>query len=224
MKADVTRRPRGRPRHDDQLTPAEWRVVEALRHGMSTKEIAQRRGISVDAVKFHIANACGKLGLRGVTALRRWDGIARSSALHGRKTPMIDEQLRLGAVGQISRSVSDIDAAMAFYGELLGLPLIFAPAPGMAFFDCGGMRLYLQQGDVRSESILYFTVADIHAAHAQLAARGAEFPSVPHMLHRDEKGTELWMAFLKDNDAHLVPHPHARLIALMSEVKADNRA
>ncbi|MGE3697155.1 MAG: LuxR C-terminal-related transcriptional regulator, partial [Dehalococcoidia bacterium] len=47
---------RGRPRHPDVLTPAEWRVVNAVRHGMSNRVIAERRGISLDAVKFHVAN------------------------------------------------------------------------------------------------------------------------------------------------------------------------
>lgn len=215
----MTRQARGRPRHDDLLTPAEWRVVEALRHGMSTREVARRRGISLDAVKFHVANACGKLGLNGVRDLRRWDGIARSSALHGR-VPMIDGTPALGTVGQVSRSVSDIDAAIAWYRDVLGLRLLFAPAPGMAFFDCGGMRLYLQQGEPRSESILYFNVDDIMGMHAQLLARGAVCASVPHMLHRDEAGTELWMAFYQDNDAPLVAHPHGRLIALMANVPA----
>ncbi len=40
------------------------------------------------------------------------------------------------------------------------------------------------------------------------------------MLHRDEAGGELWMAFYQDNDAALVPHPHGRLVALMAQVKA----
>jgi len=51
---------RGRPPHADLLTPAEWRVVEAVRHGLSNPEIAARRGISLDAVKFHVANVLQK--------------------------------------------------------------------------------------------------------------------------------------------------------------------
>lgn len=221
MTTKTESRPRGRPRHDDLLTPAEWRVVEALRHGMSTREIAQRREISVDAVKFHIANACGKLGLEGIAALRRWDGITRASPLHGRKKAMAEDTPTLQSVGQISRSVSDIDAAIAWYRDVLGLTLLFAPAPGMAFFDLGeGMRLYLQQSEARAESILYFNVTDIMGMHERLILRGAVCTAVPHMLHRDENGTELWMAFYQDNDAPLVAHPHARLVALMAEVKA----
>ncbi|MBO9671727.1 MAG: hypothetical protein J7485_14560 [Sphingobium sp.] len=214
-------RQRGRPRHEDLLTPAEWRVVEALRHGMSTREIAERREISIDAVKFHIANACGKIGLKGVAQLKRWDGITRASPLHGRKTAMLDEALKLQSVGQISRSVSDIDAAIAWYRDVLGLTLLFAPAPGMAFFDLGdGVRLYLQQSEARAESILYFNVADIMGMHEQLTSRGAVCQSVPHMLHRDESGTELWMAFYQDNDAPRIAHPHGRLVAIMANVRA----
>ncbi|HEV8696015.1 MAG TPA: helix-turn-helix transcriptional regulator [Lysobacter sp.] len=56
-------KPRGRPRYDDLLTPAEWRVVEAVRHGMTNPEIARRQEVSVDAVKYHVANALQKLGL-----------------------------------------------------------------------------------------------------------------------------------------------------------------
>lgn len=65
-------RKRGRPPHADVLTPAEWRVVHAVQHGLSNQAIARRRGISVDAVKDHIANALGKLGLRNRAALRAW--------------------------------------------------------------------------------------------------------------------------------------------------------
>ena len=72
-----TRRPRGRPRHDDVLTPAEWRIVHAVRHGLSNPQIAKRRGISVDAVKFHVANAIAKLGL---STAGRCDVARRSTA------------------------------------------------------------------------------------------------------------------------------------------------
>jgi DNA-binding NarL/FixJ family response regulator len=52
-------RPRGRPPHAD----VEWRVTEAVRHGLRNREIATRQGVSVDAVKFHVANVLQKLGL-----------------------------------------------------------------------------------------------------------------------------------------------------------------
>lgn len=162
---------RGRPPHDDVLTPAEWRVVEAVRHGLSNPAIAARQGVSLDAVKFHVANALAKLGLEDRKALRLWDGVARGSALHGRERDMTGD-VTLGALGQVSRKVRDIAAARSWYGEVLGLTHLYSFGD-LAFFDMGGTRLFLSQAeDVGEESILYFKVADIHATQAALAVRG----------------------------------------------------
>ena len=70
-KTDASRRRRpGRPKHDDVLTPAEWRTVHAVTHGLSGREIAARRAISIDAVKYHVANALAKLNLGNRKQLR----------------------------------------------------------------------------------------------------------------------------------------------------------
>ena len=202
---------RGRPAHDDQLTPAEWRVVEAVRHGMSNREIAERRRISLDAVKFHVANALQKLGLKNRAALKRWNGVAKSSALFSKEVAMT-EALQMGPVGQIARRVKDIAAARQWYGEVLGLKHLYSFGD-LAFFDCGGTRLFLSQSPDKeqSESILYFRVPDIRAAHTALAAKGIEFLQAPHMIHRHEDGTEEWMAFFQDNDG--------RPLAIMAQAK-----
>ena len=190
---------RGRPPWADVLTPAEWRVVEAVRHGMTNPAIAGRQGVSVDAVKFHVANALGKLGFAGRDELRRWTGVRADSALKDKERDMT-QPLQLGPIGQIGRGVRDVAAAEAWYRDVLGLPHLFTFGD-LAFFDCGGVRLLLDQtGPQASVSILYFQVSDIHAAHAALSARGAEFVSAPHMIHRHPDGTEEWMAFFNDNE------------------------
>jgi DNA-binding CsgD family transcriptional regulator/catechol 2,3-dioxygenase-like lactoylglutathione lyase family enzyme len=204
---------RGRPRHDDVLTPAEWRVVEAVRHGMSNPLIAQRQGVSVDAVKFHLSNAMAKLGMTSRRQLRRWTGVNRSSALNpsSEKEALVPTELQLGTIGQIARSVSDIAAAQKWYGEVLGLPHLYTFGT-LAFFDCGGVRLFLEEGSGHpAQSILYFRVDDIHAAHRALTARGVEFVSAPHMIHRHEDGTEEWMAFFSDNEG--------RPLAIMAQAR-----
>ncbi len=203
-------RPRGRPPHDDVLTPGEWRVVEAVRHGMSNRRIARRMGVSLDAVKYHVANALQKLGLTRRADLVSWDGVRADSALH-RKPPAMNKPLALGAIGQIARGVTDIEAARRWYGETLGLPHLYSFG-NLAFFDCGGVRLFLSEGDGGpSASILYFQVDDIRAAHADLSGRGIAFEGAPHMIHRHEDGTEEWMAFFKDNEG--------RLLAIMAQAK-----
>ncbi len=207
----TTSRDRGRPPHDDVLTPAEWRVVEKVRHGMTNPEIAQRSGVSIDAVKFHVANALQKLGFSSRTELRRWRGVRRDSHLHAKDRP-VTADLKLGPIGQIARSVKDISAARAWYGETLGLTHLYSFG-NLAFFDCGGVRLLLSEGDGGpAESILYFRVEDVRTAHEALARRGVEFTHAPHMIHKHDDGTEEWMAFFKDNDD--------RPLAIMAQVRA----
>ena len=197
---------RGRPPHDDLLTPMEWTTVEWVRHGLTNRQIAERRGVSAEAVKFHVANVLGKLGLASRAQLRRWDGVRRDSALKKGDGTMPDT-ISLGAIGQVSRGVADIAASVAFYRDALGLPHLFTFGE-LAFFDCGGTRLYLQQGETKPESILYFRVADIHTVAKALGEKEVEFVSAPHMVHRHEDGTEEWMAFFND--------PEGRPLALMA--------
>jgi len=196
MKAE-RRNGRGRPRHADVLTPAEWRVLEAVRHGMSNPEIAARQGVSPDAVKFHVANILQKLGCASRRELRRWQGVRMDSNL--RADPEAAPELR--RVGQVARTVADVAAARRWYADVLGLTHLYSFGD-LAFFDCGGLRLFLSEGEGggSAESILYFRVGDIHAAQRRLEGRGVEFTHAPHRIHRHEDGSEEWMAFFKDNE------------------------
>jgi DNA-binding CsgD family transcriptional regulator/catechol 2,3-dioxygenase-like lactoylglutathione lyase family enzyme len=202
-------RQRGRPPHDDVLTPAEWRVAEAVRHGLSNPEIARRQGVSSDAVKYHVANALQKLGLSRRAELRQWTGVRRDSNLFKKELTMA-EDLHLGAVCQISRTVRDIAAARSWYADVLGLKHLYSFGK-LAFFDCAGLRLFLSEGEgSAAESIIYFKVDDIRTAYAALCARGVEFLAAPHMIHRHEDGSEEWMAAFKDNEG--------RSLAIMARV------
>jgi DNA-binding CsgD family transcriptional regulator/predicted enzyme related to lactoylglutathione lyase len=201
---------RGRPPHEDVLTPAEWRVVHAVQHGLSNREIAARRGVSLDAVKFHVSNALSKLGLANREALRRWFRVPATSALrHTDQSTMTTTML--GALAQISRTVRDIRESEEFYGKTLGLPHLYSFG-SLAFFDCGGTRLYLTaQERPGPESILYLRVADIRTAYEELRSRGVQFTQAPHMIHRHADGTEEWLAHFND--------PEGRPLAVMSQVK-----
>lgn len=189
---------RGRPPHPDQLTPAEWRVVEGVRHGLTNPQIAKLQGVSADAVKYHVGNILQKLDLPNRRALRRWSGIRRDSILFN-KEQAVDKDVKLGTIGQVSRSVKDIEASRAWYADVLGLEHLYTFGK-LAFFNCNGLRLFLSEGEAAADSILYFGVQDIHATQQALAARGIEFINAPHMIHRHADGTEEWMAFFKDNE------------------------
>lgn len=203
---------RGRPPHDDLLTPAEWRTVHSVRHGMTNAAIAERRGISLDAVKFHVANAISKLGVENRKALKFWVGSPRDSALNKEDSRMVDENDIVG-VGQIARSVDNIEASERWYRDVLGLDHLYT-FDTLAFFDCGGTRLMLSQADKEpvAESLLYLRVPDINVKYERLQQRGVEFINAPHMIHKHEDGAEEWMAFFNDLEN--------RPLAIMSTVAA----
>ncbi len=203
--------PRGRPRHPDVLTRAEWRVVNAVRHGLTNRAIARRFDISLDAVKFHVLNALGKLALTRRSELKAWTGVAADSALAQRRRSMA-APVRLGSIGQISRVVSNVPRAVAWYRDVLGLPHLFTFGD-LAFFDCDGLRLFLSLPEKEApigNSVVYFRTADIHGEYERLRANGVTFRGAPHLIHRHESGVEEWMAFFED--------PDGGLLALMSQI------
>ena len=200
-------KPRGRPADPDVLTPAEWQIADAVRHGLTNHQIAHLRNISLDGVKYHVSNALTKLGLTRRTQLRQWSGIALRSPIYNRKEK--GEMMTFGPVGQIARGVQDIDKARKWYGEVLGLTHLYSFGD-MAFFDCGGTRLFLSPSQGEGVSILYISVTDIHEIKQQMEARGVVFLNAPHMIHKHENGVEEWMAFFNDNDG--------RPLALMEQV------
>jgi predicted enzyme related to lactoylglutathione lyase/DNA-binding CsgD family transcriptional regulator len=209
-----TRHPRGRPPHPDLLTPAEWQVLDWLRHGLRRADIARRRGTSVDGVKYHLANISGKLGVSG-HALRHWPGMP-ASARANRRTHMPTSNTAaggLGRIGQVSLCIRDVERATRFYGEVLGLPHLFTFGD-LCFFDAADTRLYLHRkdaGDWKPSSVLYFEVDDIQARQQALATAGAQFTGAPHRIHTHDDGTEEWMTFFEDGEGNT--------LALMSSVQ-----
>ena len=111
----------------------------------------------------------------------------------------------LTGIGQIAVRATDLRRATAFYRDGLGLTFLF-DAPGLVFFQCGGVRLMLSGAETSEfdhpASVLYFDVADIDAAYATLAGRGVKFRDRPHAVHRDGDRA-LWMAFLEDSEGNI---------------------
>ena len=120
----------------------------------------------------------------------------------------------LSAIGQIAIPVSDLERAIVYYRDVLGMQFLFQAPPGLGFFDCGGVRLLLdvpagQETDSYS-SIIYFKVADIQSAHHTLKDRGVVFEAEPELVAK-MPDHDLWMVFFRD--------PDSNLLALMSEVR-----
>ncbi|HEY6348412.1 MAG TPA: VOC family protein [Candidatus Angelobacter sp.] len=119
----------------------------------------------------------------------------------------------ISRLGQVAVNVHDLNRAISFYRDSLGLPLLFTTGE-LGFFNCGGVRLMLTPPEKpefdHPGSVLYFVVEDIKAAHRQLAAKNVQFEREPHLIAR-LPDHDLWMAFFRDTEGNL--------LALMSEVR-----
>lgn len=119
----------------------------------------------------------------------------------------------LNQIGQIFVNVKDLDRAIAFYRDILGMTFLFQAPPNMAFFDCGGIRLMLGIADRpdldHPASIIYYKVADIERVYETFKARGVEFIVKPHLV-APMPDYDLWLADFKDSEDNF--------LALMSEV------
>ncbi len=120
------------------------------------------------------------------------------------------DQVRLQRVGQIAVDVTDLDRAVAFYRDKLGMRYLFQ-VPGMAFFDLTGLRLMLNQVDAGAPpraSIVYYRADDLEATYAALSERGVRFDGAPRKI-ADLEDHQLWMAFCTDSEENT--------LALMAE-------
>ena len=120
----------------------------------------------------------------------------------------------LEGILQIAVIARDMERAVAFYRDALGLRLLFEVGPRLAFFDCGGVRLMLSPAEApefeHASSILYFRVQEIVGAHELLSGRGVNFRDAPHKI-ADMPDHELWMTHFDDTEGNV----HA----LMAEVR-----
>lgn len=117
-------------------------------------------------------------------------------------------------IKQVAVVVHDLDRAVRFYRDTLGMKFLFQAPPGLAFFDLSGVRLML---DKPSEplpagvgtSILYYGVDDIQAEASALTGRGVKFEEAPHRI-ASLGDRDIWMGAFRDSEGNL--------LGLMSEV------
>jgi methylmalonyl-CoA/ethylmalonyl-CoA epimerase len=118
----------------------------------------------------------------------------------------------IGTIGQIAYTVTDVPRAVEFYQNAVGLRLLFRAPPGLAFFDCGGVRFMISQpeGEFKpgASSVMYFKVTDIEDTQKGMKGRGVPFVDEPHLIAK-MPDHELWMCFFKD--------PDGNTLALMEE-------
>ena len=124
---------------------------------------------------------------------------------------MMTAAVGLSRIHQISMRVHDVERAVRFYRDALGLPFLFAAPPRLAFFDCDGVRLMLSTPEPAFDhpgSILYFAVEDIRQMRDTLTSRGIAFKTEPHKI-ATLADREVWLADFEDTEGNT--------LALMSE-------
>lgn len=119
---------------------------------------------------------------------------------------MSESAFGLSAIGQIAINAHDLERAIAFYRDKLGMKHLFT-VPKMSFFDAGGIMLMLGLPEKpefdHPSSVIYFNVDDIHKATQTLMERGVEFRERPVFVA--DMGThDLWLAFFSDSENNLL--------------------
>ena len=118
----------------------------------------------------------------------------------------------ISGIRQIAVTVSNVDDALGFYRDVLGLTFLFSAGPDLAFLEAGDIRLMLSTpqgaGAVGANSVIYFSVTDIVDTHTSFVERGATEERAPQLAAKMHDH-ELWIGFLRD--------PDGNLLALMEE-------
>src|SRR2546428_3854586 len=121
------------------------------------------------------------------------------------------------SITQLLIPIDDFDRGVAFYRDVLDLPLLFTAPPQMAFFQCGAVRVLVgvtpPGQKAQRGSVIYFSVRDIQSVHASLSNQGVQFQAPPHVVNRSGK-SEVWLAEFVD--------PDGNQLALMSELAIGN--
>lgn len=114
--------------------------------------------------------------------------------------------MALSTIGQIAIQVSDADRAEKFYEEQLGIHKLYRFGD-MVFFDCDGIRLMLQGTNkpvqASTGTCFYFKVKGLEAVVDKLKSKALVFEDEPHLVAK-MSDHELWMAFFRDPDGHLL--------------------
>ncbi|HZI22932.1 MAG TPA: VOC family protein [Gemmatimonadales bacterium] len=121
--------------------------------------------------------------------------------------PASTQTFGISSIGQIFIRAIDLNRAITFYRDTLGMPFLFQAPPQMAFFQCGPTTVLLGVPENREldhpASTVYYLVPDIAAAHKTLRERGVEFIVEPHLVHR-APDYELWLAEFRDSEGNML--------------------
>jgi predicted enzyme related to lactoylglutathione lyase len=114
---------------------------------------------------------------------------------------------RTTSLGQLALTVSNIQQALEFYRDIIGLEFLFAPTENLAFLQAGETRIMLSTpqgaGEAGKNSIPYFKVVQVEEFYETALAKGATKERTPQLAAK-MPDHDLWIGFLKDPEGNLV--------------------
>jgi methylmalonyl-CoA/ethylmalonyl-CoA epimerase len=118
---------------------------------------------------------------------------------------MSDPRLATG-IHQLAIPCKDVPRATAFYRDVLGIQFLFEMT-GLAFFQCGGVRLMLSpasaDGAEPLASVIYFSTDDIEGATTAAVAKGAVLVHAAQVIAK-LPGRDVWLSHWKDPEGNLM--------------------
>jgi methylmalonyl-CoA/ethylmalonyl-CoA epimerase len=118
-------------------------------------------------------------------------------------------------IAQIYIMCRDVPRAVAFYRDVVGVPLLFE-TNGMAFMQAGATRLMLSKPEVAAidhpSSLIYFGTADIAGAVAAVKGAGGHVATDPHIIAK-MNGKEIWLCEWHDTEGNIMAFMEERPVA-----------
>jgi methylmalonyl-CoA/ethylmalonyl-CoA epimerase len=131
-------------------------------------------------------------GLAMTAALALASFPVQTAAQEARGNPATSVGLAGHRLQQIALTTSDLPRSIAFYRDVLGLPLMFE-SNGMAFFDVAGVRLMIaldrKRATTRPTSILYFDTPDFNSTVEKLKQLNLPLDGTVETVQRTSKGS-----------------------------------
>jgi methylmalonyl-CoA/ethylmalonyl-CoA epimerase len=112
----------------------------------------------------------------------------------------------LTGVLQLAIPAKDIERATAFYRDALGLRFLMN-GPNMAFFDCAGIRLYLDANpgtvEAGKNSMIHFRADNVEQAHSTFKDRGVTIHQAPQVI-ASLPDRDVWLMWIRDSESNLL--------------------
>ena len=112
----------------------------------------------------------------------------------------------MSKISNIILTVTNLETALGFYRDVLGMKVNATIPEEFAFLDGGGVVLALREGTDKSNpglTEIVFEVDDVRTTYEELKGKGVVFPYSPRAITGNET-SELYATDFRDPDGHIL--------------------